>query len=162
MPPGYPECRLYTFCSAFLPVTATLSALTTTTKSPTSTCGVYWALCLPRSTRAISVESRPRVLPSASTTYHLRSTSSGRAMKLFIILRRFYRLLIKGLSSGANSSIHLQDSHLWGRPPFLDGARDFGPQASDFGMRSRGVSASGRYRFLKYLAIGSWTQPAFS
>src|SRR5918998_6401738 len=112
MPPGYPECRLYTFCSAFLPVTTTRSAFTTTTKSPTSTWGVYWALCLPRNTRAISVERRPRVLPSASTTYHLRSTSSGRAMKLFIILRRFYRLLIKGLSSGSNSSIYLQEGHV--------------------------------------------------
>ena len=35
-PPGLPECLLYNFCDAFLPVTSTFSALTTITKSPVS------------------------------------------------------------------------------------------------------------------------------
>ena len=49
-------------------MTLIFSALTTTTKSPVSTWGVYSGLRLPRSVSAIRVASRPRVLPSASTT----------------------------------------------------------------------------------------------
>src|SRR5215470_1329872 len=45
----------------------------TTTWSPTSRCGAKVGLCLPRSTWATRVASRPRTLPSASTRNHLRS-----------------------------------------------------------------------------------------
>ena len=45
-----------------LPVTATFSALITTTKSPVSMCGVYSGLRLPRSTSAICVASAPERL----------------------------------------------------------------------------------------------------
>ncbi len=48
MLPGRPVvCRLYSFFDALLPVTTTFSALTTTTKPPMSTDGVYVGLCLP-------------------------------------------------------------------------------------------------------------------
>ena len=43
-------------------MTAIFSALTTTTKSPVSTCGVYWGLRLPRRVSAICVASRPERL----------------------------------------------------------------------------------------------------
>src|SRR5262249_1707994 len=79
-PPGYPECREDILASAFLPVTAIFSAFTTMTKSPVSTCGVYCGLFLPRSRSAICVASRPRVWPSASTTYHSRVISPGLAL----------------------------------------------------------------------------------
>jgi hypothetical protein len=68
-------------------------------------------------------------------------------MKLFIILRRFYRLLIKGLSSGSNSSIYLQEGHHEGIPA----------AASPEGWTAAYGTATPRYRFLKYLAMGSWT-----
>src|SRR5215213_2865611 len=60
------------------------SALTTITKSPTSTWGVYSGLRLPRSMSAIWVASRPSVLPVASTTSQLRSRDSGVATYVFI------------------------------------------------------------------------------
>src|ERR671928_684957 len=71
-----------------LPVTEIFSALTTTTKSPTSTCGVYVGLRLPRSASAIWVANRPRVWPSASTSSQLRSRSAGVATYVFIARRR--------------------------------------------------------------------------
>jgi hypothetical protein len=50
-------------------VSTTFDALTTMTWSPVSMCGAKVGLCLPRSTRAISVHMRPSTRPSASTTY---------------------------------------------------------------------------------------------
>src|SRR3954451_2889787 len=63
------------------------AALITTTKSPTSQCGVYSGLVLPRSLSAIWVASRPSVLPLASTTTQLRSRFAGVATKVFIYRR---------------------------------------------------------------------------
>src|SRR5437763_217339 len=48
-------------------------------------CGVYSALCLPRSVSAICVARRPSVFPSASTRYQRRSTSPGFAFQVFCI-----------------------------------------------------------------------------
>src|SRR5215218_9177408 len=48
-----------------------------TTKSPTSTCGAYWGLCLPRSRVAVWVASRPSTTSVASMTCHARLTSPG-------------------------------------------------------------------------------------
>src|SRR6478735_3875122 len=53
-------------------------------KSPVSTCGVYSGLRLPRRVSAICVARRPRVLPSASTTYQSRWRLAGVATKVFI------------------------------------------------------------------------------
>jgi hypothetical protein len=53
-----------------LPVIATLSALMITTKSPVSMCGVNIGLCLPRSSTAAWVASRPRTTSVASMTCH--------------------------------------------------------------------------------------------
>ena len=50
-------------------------------KSPVSTCGVYSGLRLPRSASAIWVARRPRVLPSASTTYQSRWRLAGSGYK---------------------------------------------------------------------------------
>ena len=59
MLPGRPVvCRLYSFCEALLPVTTTFSALTTTTKPPMSTDGVYVGLCLPLR-RSLKPRQRP-------------------------------------------------------------------------------------------------------
>jgi hypothetical protein len=89
-------------------------------------------------------------------------------MKLFIILRRFYRLLIKGLSSGSNSSIYLQEGYHEATPAAASPegrAAAFGidtlggerHRAPSFGGRRSVEHAPARYRFLKYLAMGSWT-----
>src|SRR3954453_8231514 len=48
-----------------------------TTKSPTSTCGAYWGLCLPRSSRAVWLASRPSTTSVASMTCQARATSPG-------------------------------------------------------------------------------------
>src|SRR5918998_3376970 len=66
-----------TLRSALSDVSTTLSALTTITWSPVSMCGANTGLCLPRSTRATSVASRPRTMPSASTTYQARWISEA-------------------------------------------------------------------------------------
>ena len=58
--------------SALPDVSTTLSAFTMITKSPVSRCGAKIGLCLPRSTRAISVHRRPSTRPSASMTYQSR------------------------------------------------------------------------------------------
>src|SRR5918999_3707715 len=63
--------------SALSEVRTSLSALTTITWSPVSMCGANTGLCLPRSTRATSVASRPRTMPSASTTYQARWISEA-------------------------------------------------------------------------------------
>ena len=52
------------------PPMATLSALTTMTKSPPSTLGVNVGLCLPRSKLAAATASRPSTTSVASMTYH--------------------------------------------------------------------------------------------
>src|SRR5271168_3525272 len=49
---------------------ATLSALTTMTKSPPSTLGVNVGLCLPRSSVAAATASRPSTTSVASMTYY--------------------------------------------------------------------------------------------
>src|SRR4051794_22464068 len=48
-----------------------------TTKSPTSTCGAYWGLCLPRSSCAVWLASRPSTTSVASMTCQARLTSPG-------------------------------------------------------------------------------------
>src|SRR5436190_827868 len=48
-----------------------------TTKSPVSTCGAKTGLCLPRSSRAAWLASRPSTTPSASITCQVRWTSPG-------------------------------------------------------------------------------------
>src|SRR3954467_11268375 len=48
-----------------------------TTKSPTSTCGAYWGLCLPRSRIAVWLASRPSTTSVASMTCQARATSPG-------------------------------------------------------------------------------------
>src|SRR5882724_4191248 len=72
--------------SPLFPVTRSLPALTTTTKSPVSTWGVNSGLCLPRNRRAISAASRPRTLPLASTRYQSRLTSCDLAEKVLMAL----------------------------------------------------------------------------
>src|SRR5712671_7146332 len=67
-----------------LPVSWTFSALTTTTWSPQSICGVKEGLCLPRSLIAIIEASRPSTKPSASISSHFLSMSDGLAEKVFI------------------------------------------------------------------------------
>src|ERR1700730_6246723 len=68
-----------------LPVSCTFSALTTTTLSPQSMCGVKEGLCLPRSRLAMIAASRPSTRPSASITTHFLSISDGLAEKVFIV-----------------------------------------------------------------------------
>src|SRR3954454_19969457 len=48
-----------------------------TTKSPTSTCGAYWGLCLPRSRIAVWLASRPSTTSVASMTCQVRAISPG-------------------------------------------------------------------------------------
>ena len=64
-------------CSALLPVMRTLSALTTTTLSPQSTCGVNCGLCLPRRRLAMMTARRPSTTPSASISTQSFFTSAG-------------------------------------------------------------------------------------
>src|SRR3954469_2681667 len=84
MPPGYSVCQKYVLRSFFLPVTRSFATLTTTTKSPVSTCGVYSGLCLPRRRIAIWVAILPRTLFWASTTTQPCWTSSAFAVYVFI------------------------------------------------------------------------------
>ena len=85
-------------------MTAIFSAFTTTTKSPVSTCGVYCGLPLPRSVSAICVASRPRVCPSASTTYQSRVDLA--------------RLCVLGLHQA-----HFTERGGTQRPPAADGSK---------------------------------------
>src|SRR3712207_5696407 len=48
-----------------------------TTKSPTSTCGANWGLCLPRSRMAVWLASRPSTTSVASMTCQARVMSPG-------------------------------------------------------------------------------------
>src|SRR3978361_896347 len=48
-----------------------------TTKSPTSTWGAYWGLCLPRSRIALWVRRRPSTTAVASMTCQVRAISPG-------------------------------------------------------------------------------------
>src|SRR4051812_11299528 len=61
---------------------SSFAALITTTWSPTSTFGAQIGLCLPRSSVATSVATRPSRWPSASTTSHARSMSDGLGVKV--------------------------------------------------------------------------------
>src|SRR5262249_26042207 len=80
------ECRTYCFCKSLLPVSRTFSAFTTTTKSPASMCGEKPGLCLPRSTSATRVASRPRTCPSAPATYQWRAESAA-SVVIVLVLR---------------------------------------------------------------------------
>src|SRR5471030_3129237 len=60
----------------------------TMTKSPVSTWEVKIALCLPRSSTAAFSATRPTTWLSASIIYHLRSTCSALALKVFIGSRK--------------------------------------------------------------------------
>ena len=62
------------------PVTLTLAALMTTTKSPVSTCGVYVGRCLPIRMVATRAARRPSTLSVASTTYQRALSSPFFAM----------------------------------------------------------------------------------
>ncbi len=57
--PGSRSAGRRAFCVSLSPDSATLSALTTMTKSPVSTCGAKVGLCLPRSRVATWLASRP-------------------------------------------------------------------------------------------------------
>src|SRR5260370_11681959 len=73
-PPGYMVWWMYFLSAPFLPVSRTLSALITTTKSPQSACGVKVGLFLPRRTLAMVVAMRPSTLSFTSMTTQLRWT----------------------------------------------------------------------------------------
>jgi hypothetical protein len=68
--PMYPVCLKYFLFETLRPVSFTLAALTTTTKSPPSMCGVNVGLCLPLMSWATALASRPSGTPVASTTCH--------------------------------------------------------------------------------------------
>src|SRR3954452_1733301 len=109
IPPGNSVWCWYSFLSGLVPVSLTPPALSTITKSPISTFGVYVALCLPRSTSAIRDARRPSVWPVASITYHSRcaSPASFVSQELFwVVIMAFTRSAIvyktaKRLSSAA-------------------------------------------------------------
>src|SRR3954462_13327285 len=67
------------------------ATLTTTTKSPVSTCGVYSGLFLPRRRAAIWVASRPSTLPCASTTNQPCLISPVFAVNVVISFRSAFR-----------------------------------------------------------------------
>src|SRR5471030_1274942 len=82
----------------------------TMTKSPVSTWEVKIALCLPRSSTAAFSATRPTTWLSASIIYHLRSTSSALALKVFIGSRKLshaprdvskiFAVIFKGCGAG--------------------------------------------------------------
>src|SRR5437899_10291942 len=72
------------FCSSFFPVSRTLSALMTITKSPVSMCGVKTVFCLPRNRVAAFTATFPSTWFLASITHHLRGTSLALAENVFI------------------------------------------------------------------------------
>src|SRR5436305_9249174 len=65
---------MYFLSGHFLPVSRTLSAFTTATKSPQSAWGVKIGLCLPRRTLAMVVAARPSTSSFTSMTTQLRWT----------------------------------------------------------------------------------------
>src|ERR1035438_9721996 len=67
---------MYVLAVSFLPVRTTFSALTTTTKSPASTCGVNVGLILPRKTLAARTATLPSTWLLASITYQRGFCSS--------------------------------------------------------------------------------------
>src|SRR5205085_2483415 len=83
------------FCSSFLPVSRTLSASMTTTKSPVSTCGVKIAFSLPRKRFAAFTATRPRIWSLASMIHHLRGTSLALAENVFIGSGRARKVWVK-------------------------------------------------------------------
>src|SRR5207248_2640489 len=80
------------FCSSFLPVNRTLSALMTTTKSPVSTCGVKIVFSLPRNKLAALTATWPNTWSFASITHHLRGTSLALAENVFIAAEKARKL----------------------------------------------------------------------
>jgi hypothetical protein len=68
------------------PVKIALAALMTMTLSPSSTCGVYEALCFPRRRNATIEASRPTTSPVASIVTHFFSISAGLAEYVFMML----------------------------------------------------------------------------
>src|ERR1043166_6625970 len=110
MPPGNSVWCWYSFLSGLVPVSLIPPALSTITKSPMSTLGVYVALCLPRSTSAMRDARRPSVWPVASITYHSRCASPASlvSQELFcVVIMAFTRSAIvyktaKRLSSAAS------------------------------------------------------------
>src|SRR5437764_9398466 len=75
---------MYFLSCHFLPVSRTLSAFTTTTKSPQSAWGVKIGLCLPRRTLAMVVAARPSTLSFTSMTTQLRWTDRLLPITVFI------------------------------------------------------------------------------
>src|SRR6186997_3662730 len=75
-----------------LPVTATFSALTITTKSPVSMCGAYIGLCLPRSSVAAWAASLPSTTSVASITCQAWVMSPGFGLYVDTDLPRCCRL----------------------------------------------------------------------
>src|SRR6266851_2777510 len=84
-PPGNIVWWTYFLSFHFFPVRRILSALMTTTKSPQSSCGVKVGLCLPRSTLAMVVATRPSTLSFTSMTTQLRWTVFLLPITVFII-----------------------------------------------------------------------------
>src|SRR5689334_20133574 len=62
-----------------------------TTKSPTSRCGAYWGLCLPRSSCAVWLASRPSTTSVASMTCQARAISPGLGLYVRTALATFRR-----------------------------------------------------------------------
>src|SRR4051794_26423999 len=109
---------------------SSFAALITTTWSPTSTFGAQIGLCLPRSSVATSVATRPSRLPSAPTTSHARSMSDGLGGK-----GRTGVLLARSLSGTAT-----------GRPTASGSSREeAAPNATDHGTRAGPRPAIGDY-----------------
>src|SRR5437773_8132810 len=95
------------FCSSFLPVTRTLSALTTITKSPVSTCGVKTVFSLPRNRLAAFIATFPSTWSLASMTHHLREISLALAENVFITTQKGHENYeeCKGLSTCAGLAV---------------------------------------------------------
>src|SRR3954451_13994196 len=88
-PPCRPECRWYSLSVFFDPPSAIFEALTTTTKSPPSTCGAKVALCLPRSRVATVTARRPRTTSSASMTCQALVISPGLGLYVDTVVTSF-------------------------------------------------------------------------
>src|SRR5437870_11763231 len=89
-----------------MPVILIFSALITTTWSPVSRNGVYLGFSLPIKMRAICEATRPRALPEASTTYHLRAISPalGKYVDMLISQKKNMKTERRPLSTHENHS----------------------------------------------------------
>src|SRR3954471_10082831 len=87
-----------------------------TTKSPASTCGANWGLCLPRSRIAVWLASRPSTTSVASMTCQARVMSPG----LGVYVRTRLTVLRRRLAGGWSD--RLTDPGRLGQP-----RRDRGP-----------------------------------